>query len=158
MNHDTSALLTSEQSKGQMTRLIDSFVEQTPGVDRVVLASRDGLKQVTSSKMDENWADEIAAAFSGIVSLARGVTGPTSKLMNANQILIEREDTLFLAISAGIGQDQDGKSVDTILVVLANPSANIGAVGYAMVRLAQKFGPFMTTPVRERALPEDGAA
>jgi hypothetical protein len=55
----------------------------------------------------------------GSASEAKGVTGPTTEKMPAGQILIEREDTLFLVTEAGTGSafHADGKRVATILSV-----------------------------------------
>ncbi|MFF4276153.1 roadblock/LC7 domain-containing protein [Streptomyces sp. NPDC001536] len=152
MTHDVPPEISPREVQEQMTRLLDEFVKDTTGVTHALLVARDGLKQAIVSHMDEDWADDVAAAFSGVVSLARGVTGPTSKKMPAGQVLIERDDTLFLATEAGEGSafHSDGKTVATILVVLTRTDANIGTVGWEAGRLVQRFAPFMTTPVRVR--------
>ncbi|MEU3982049.1 roadblock/LC7 domain-containing protein [Streptomyces sp. NPDC026672] len=153
MTIDTTAPVTPpKEVQGQMARLLDDFVNDTAGVTHALLVSRDGLKQAIPSHMDPDWADEVAAAFSGMVGLAKGVTGPTSKKMPAGQILIERDDTLFLATEAGTGHAfaLNGKAVATILVVLARTDANVGTVAFSAGRLVQRFTPFMTTPVRTR--------
>ncbi|WP_329266684.1 roadblock/LC7 domain-containing protein [Streptomyces sp. NBC_01451] len=138
--------------KGQMTRLLDDFVAGTVGVSHALLGSRDGLKQVFSSHMDPDWADELAATFSGMSGLAKGVTGPTGKQVPAQQILLEREDVMFLVTNAGVGSTfhQSGKTVATVLVVLVATDANIGAVAFEIGRLVSRFAPFMTTLVRDR--------
>ncbi|WP_258574343.1 roadblock/LC7 domain-containing protein [Streptomyces shenzhenensis] len=150
MTYDMPAVISPQEIQGQMTRLLDEFVKDTTGVTHALLAARDGLKQVVVSHMDADWADEVAAAFSGVASLARGVTGPTKKKLPAGQVLIERDDTLFLATEAGAGSafHSEGKTVATILVVLARTDANIGTVAFEAGRLVQRFAPFMTTPVR----------
>jgi predicted regulator of Ras-like GTPase activity (Roadblock/LC7/MglB family) len=138
--------------QGQVTRLLDEFVKDTAGVTHALLATREGLKQATVSHMGDEWADPLAAAFSGVASLAQGMTGPTNKEMPASQVIIERPDTLFLMIEAGTGSafNSSGETVSTILVVLARTDANLGSVGYAAGNLVQRFAPFMTTPVRAR--------
>jgi predicted regulator of Ras-like GTPase activity (Roadblock/LC7/MglB family) len=155
MTYDASAapvIPSPREVQGQMSRLLDEFVEDTTGVTHALLVSRDGLKQAVVSRMDGDWADEVAAAFSGVMGLAKGVKGPTDKSMPAGQVLIERADTLFLATEAGVGSafSDSGTAVSTILVVLARPDANIGAIGFDAARLLQRFAPFMTTPVRAR--------
>ncbi|MFJ5265987.1 roadblock/LC7 domain-containing protein [Streptomyces sp. NPDC088387] len=153
MTHRDSASLASPQEvQGQMARLLDEFVDDTAGVTHALLASRDGMKQAVVAHMDPDWADHVAATFSGVVSLARGVTGPTDKQLPAGQVLIERDDTLFLATEAGAGSafHSAGTTVATILVVLARPDASIGTVAFAAGRLIQRFAPYMTTPVRAR--------
>ncbi|MFE1289657.1 roadblock/LC7 domain-containing protein [Streptomyces sp. NPDC058751] len=147
-----TSTISPAEIQGQMARLLDEFVTDTVGVTHAMLASRDGMKQAIPSHMDPDWADGVAAAFSGMAGLAKGVTGPTDKQMPAGQILIERDDTLFLATEAGTGSafNANGTKVATILVVLARTDANIGTVAFAAGRLVQRFAPFMTTPVRAR--------
>ncbi|MGW7047049.1 roadblock/LC7 domain-containing protein [Streptomyces avermitilis] len=145
-------VISPDEVKGQMTRLLDEFVNDTAGVAHVLLASTDGIKQVICSHMDPDWADGLAAAFSGLAGLAKGVTGPTNKTMPAQQVLIERDDALFLVTHAGTGSafHKSGDTVATVLVILARTDANIGAVAFSAGRLVQRFAPFMTTSVRAR--------
>ncbi|MEH0415922.1 roadblock/LC7 domain-containing protein [Streptomyces sp. B21-083] len=164
MTNDTNGVVASVPSpdavKGQMTRLLDDFVASTAGVGHALLGSRDGLKQVFSSHMDPDWADELAATFSGMAGLAKGVTGPKGKQVPAQQILVERDDVMFLVTNAGVGStfNQSGNTVATVLVVLVATDANIGAVAFAIGRLVSRFAPFMTTLVRDRDADGDGAA
>lgn len=128
MTHDVNAaapVISPEEVKEEMTRLIDEFVEDTPGVTHALLASRDGMKQVVpthmlSAKADEDWADELAAAASGLAALAKGAKGPTGDKRPVQQILIERDDALFLLTEAGVGSafTENGRSVATVLMVL----------------------------------------
>ncbi|MFF4051952.1 roadblock/LC7 domain-containing protein [Streptomyces chartreusis] len=163
MTRDASLSATPappEQVKGEMTRLLDEFVKDTAGVTHALLASRDGMKQVVPSHMTTdshiNWVDEMAAAFSGMAGLAKGVSGPNGDKLPVRQVLIERDDTLFLLVEAGVGAafTTSGTSVATVLVVLTRTDANMGTVAFATGRLVQRFAPFMTTPVRAR----DGVA
>lgn len=148
----TSPLVSPREVQGQLTRLLEEFVDDTVGVTHALLASRDGLKQAVVSHMDPDWADAVAAAFSGIAGLAKGVTGPTNRQEPAGQVLIERDDALFLATEAGAGTafTSNGTTVATILVVIVRTDANVGSVAFAAGRLIQRFAPFMTTPVRTR--------
>ncbi|MFE6939710.1 roadblock/LC7 domain-containing protein [Streptomyces chartreusis] len=148
----TTPVMSPREIQAQMTRLLDQFVNDTVGVTHAMIVSRDGMKQAVCTDMDPDWADTMAAAFSGMAGVAKGVTGPTDKQMAAGQILIERGDSLFLATEAGTGSafSANGTTVATILVVLARTDANIGTVGFAAGNLIQRFAPFMTTPVRAR--------
>ncbi|MEW2117669.1 roadblock/LC7 domain-containing protein [Streptomyces sp. NPDC005474] len=163
MTHDMNGAVSASspaEIKGQMARLLDDFVASTVGVGHALLASRDGLKQATDSAMDPDWADELAATFSGMAGLAKGVTGPTGKQLPAQQILLERDDVMFLVTNAGVGNtfNQSGKAVATVLVVLAAPDTNIGGVAFEIGRLVSRFAPFMTTLVRERDVEGEGAS
>ncbi|WP_405966017.1 roadblock/LC7 domain-containing protein (plasmid) [Streptomyces sp. NBC_00723] len=149
-----------DEVKGQMTRLLEQFVDDTPGVTDALLLSRDGMQQVRCSHMEADWADELAAAFAGMAGLAAGVSGPMRAKLPPQQVLVERDDALFLVTDAGVGRafNKSGGSVATVLVVLARADANIGTVAYATGRLVTRFAPFMTTPVRARDGQSDGAA
>ncbi|MFB8775796.1 roadblock/LC7 domain-containing protein [Streptomyces broussonetiae] len=167
MTHDvnTAPMISPEEVKEEMTRLIDEFVEDTPGVTHALLASRDGMKQVVpshmnSTKADQDWTDELAAAASGLAALAKGITGPTGDKRPVQQILIGRDDALFLLTEAGVGSafTESGKSVATVLMVLTRTDANVGTVAFSVGRLVQRFAPFMTTPVRAHGGQGDGVA
>lgn len=148
-----------EEVRGQMARLLEQFVQDTPGVTDAMLGSRDGIKQVWCSHMDADWVDELAAAFSGMTALARGIKGPMGAQLPPQQVLVERDDTLFLLTDAGVGKafNKSGTTVATVLGVLARSDANIGAVAFDIGRLVARFAPFMTTPVRARD-GQDGSA
>ncbi|MEU9190125.1 roadblock/LC7 domain-containing protein [Streptomyces sp. NPDC048484] len=159
--HDALAPVISPRDvQGQMTRLLDQFVQATPGATHAVLASTDGMRQAFCSPMQVDWVDELAAAFASLAGLARNVTGPKGKGKSepVRQIMLERDDTIFLVTYAGTGSafHQDLRTVATVLVVLVRPDANLGNVSYAVGRLVQKFADFMTTPVRERDGQDNG--
>ncbi|MGW0489075.1 roadblock/LC7 domain-containing protein [Streptomyces olivaceus] len=153
MTYDVPAPSTAPtEVQAQMGRLLDEFVADTAGVTHALLVSRDGIKQAIPAHMDPDWADSLAAAFSGMAGLAKGATGPTNKQVPARQVLIERDDTLFLVTEAGTGKSftTSGATVATVLVVLARTDANVGGVAFAAGLLVQRFAPFMTTPIRTR--------
>ncbi|TQJ37975.1 putative regulator of Ras-like GTPase activity (Roadblock/LC7/MglB family) [Streptomyces sp. SLBN-115] len=150
--HDTGSAVSADTVRGQISRLLEEFVKDTPGATDALLASRDGLPQVFCSHMEIGWVDQLAAAFSGMAALAKGVAGPMGAQLPARQVLIERDDALFLLTDAGTGHafNKSGGTVPTVLVVLARTDANIGTIAYSVGRLIQNFAPFMTTPVRAR--------
>ncbi|MGW1039519.1 roadblock/LC7 domain-containing protein [Streptomyces sp. bgisy153] len=134
--------------------LLKQFADTIPGVTQAVLLSRDGLKLLDSG-IHPDWADEIAAAFSGIASLAQNVKGPSNKKLPAQQIIIEREDAFFFIQYAGTSdafKNHPGNTngmTDTVLGVIARPDAQISTVGYEMGRLVGQFEPYMAIPVRQ---------
>ncbi|MEU9270036.1 roadblock/LC7 domain-containing protein [Streptomyces sp. NPDC048251] len=150
---------TDEQVREQLVRLLEQFVRDTPGVTDALLGSRDGMKQVWCSHMAVDWVDELAAAFSGLTALAGGVKGPMGAQLPPQQVLVERDDALFLLTDAGVGNsfNKNGASVATVLGVLTRSDANIGAVAFDIGRLVKRFAPFMTTPVRARDGQDGGA-
>jgi predicted regulator of Ras-like GTPase activity (Roadblock/LC7/MglB family) len=146
----------------QMAWLLKQFASSVPGVTDALLLSRDGLKLVHSD-IPKDWADGLAATFSGLASLAQNITGPTEKRMAPQQIMIEREDALFFITSSGTSaafEDHPGNTrgmVDTVLGVITRVDAEVGTVGYEMGRLVDQFAPYMVTPVRHGAMPSDDA-
>ena len=52
--------------------LLDEFTRATPGVDLAVVVSSDGLRMASSPGVSQQLGDQLAAAASGLASLARG--------------------------------------------------------------------------------------
>ena len=118
--------------------LVDSFVQQVPGVAHAVVVSADGLLLVPSSGLPRDRADQLAAVTSGLVSLTQGA----ARCFDAGGVVqtvveMERGIVLTMAIS-------DGSS----LAVLASPSCDIGLIGYEMTLLVDRAGKLLTTELR----------
>ncbi|MDQ1031489.1 putative regulator of Ras-like GTPase activity (Roadblock/LC7/MglB family) [Streptomyces umbrinus] len=144
----------------KMEWLLDRFVTKVPGVTHALLASKDGLVLLSSNPMSKDWADTVAATVSGHASIARATPGARGELLPAQQVMIERADGVFLIMVAGEGHrsvfpSQAGvpgdAMVETLLGVLAEPSADIRVAGFEMNQLIKRFGEHMTTPVRQPA-------
>ncbi|MEU4659499.1 roadblock/LC7 domain-containing protein [Streptomyces sp. NPDC023723] len=156
-SHLTGSLTSSRSATTPGSQALAGFMQQfaadTPGVTHAVLLSRDGLRLVDSG-VDKDWADELAAAICGVASIAANITGPTSARRPAGQVIIEREDCLFFVHSAGSSSafpHHPGNVrgvVDTILAVVTTADADVGAVGFEMGRLVDRFAPYMDIPVR----------
>jgi uncharacterized protein len=118
--------------------LLAEFARETPGVLQVVVVSGDGLRLATSPGMGDGPADQLSAAASGLVSLARG----TAHLLQAGpvtQTILEMgEGYLFVtAISQG-----------ATLAVHTDRRCDIGMVGYEMTMLASRVGRALTPAAR----------
>jgi uncharacterized protein len=118
--------------------LLAEFARETPGVMQVVVVSGDGLRLATSPGMDDGPADQLSAAASGLISLARG----TAHLLHAGpvtQMILEMgEGYLFVtAISRG-----------ATLAVHTDRRCDIGMVGYEMTMLASRVGRALTPAPR----------
>ena len=61
--------------------LVDSFVQQVPGVAHAVVVSADGLLLVPSSGLPRDRADQLAAVTSGLVSLTQGAAPGVRRLI-----------------------------------------------------------------------------
>ncbi|MER7933023.1 MULTISPECIES: roadblock/LC7 domain-containing protein [unclassified Streptomyces] len=154
-DHVTSGTPTTKASGQQdsMAWLLRQFASDIPGVTHAVLLSRDGLR-LLDSDVEKDWADELAAAFSGVASIAANISGPHRTKRPARQVIVEREDCLFFLQGAGRSAAFDNHpgnergAVDTILAVITAPDADAGTVGFEMGRLVAKFAPYMVIPVR----------
>ncbi|MGW4289584.1 roadblock/LC7 domain-containing protein [Streptomyces sp. NPDC004673] len=135
--------------------LLQQFVSDNPGVTHAVLMSRDGLKLLDSG-VDPDWADKLAATFSGMASLGAAVTGPTGRTVRPSQVLVERDDCFFLiqyagqAVSFPNAPGRDRK-VDTVLGIVAAPDAALEAIGYETAQLIQRFAPLFAIEARVSA-------
>ncbi|MGW3341328.1 roadblock/LC7 domain-containing protein [Streptomyces sp. NPDC001009] len=135
--------------------LLREFVDQTAGATHAVLLSKEGLR-VADSAVDKDWADELAAGISGLASLATNITGPTHEKLPPRQVVIERGDCLAFIRNAGRGRSSAlphlpasaPGHVDIVLVVIADPHADAGPIGFEMSRLVNRFAPHMELPLR----------
>lgn len=110
--------------------LLVEFTRDTPGVVRAVVVSADGLRLATSPGVTTALGDQLAAAASGLGSLARG----TAQLLGGgavSQTILEMAGGYFFV--SAIGQDAS-------LAVHAERTCDIGLVGYEMTLLAARVG------------------
>lgn len=126
---------------GQLDWLLVEFVRDTPGVVHGLVVSGDGLRLATSPGVGVALGDQLAAAASGLVSLARG----TAQLLGAgalSQTILEMTGG-YLFVSA--------VSEDATLAVYAERRCDIGLVGYEMTMLASRVGHALTPASRSTA-------
>jgi uncharacterized protein len=121
--------------------LLDELVGRTSGVLYGVLVSGDGLRLAASRRVSTALGDQLAAASSGLVSLARG----TAQLLSAgpvNQTVLEMAGGYLFVSSVGH---------DAVLAVFTEPRCDIGLVGYEMTMLASRMGHALTPAPRTAA-------
>lgn len=126
------------QADGRLDWLLTDFAERTRGVVHAVVVSGDGLRLAASSGVDAVLADQLAAATSGLVSLARG----TAQLLHAEpvtQTIVEMAAGYLFATAISQG---------STLVVCTDRSCDIGLVGYEMTMLASQVGHVLTPAPR----------
>jgi predicted regulator of Ras-like GTPase activity (Roadblock/LC7/MglB family) len=117
-----------------------------PGVAHAVVVSADGLLVAVSDYLPRDGADQLAAVTSGLVSMTAGAARIFGD-DEVKQTVVEMGRGYFLVMNI-----RDG----SILAVLASREADIGVVGYEMVRLAKQAGEMLTPAVRaelQQALP-----
>ena len=118
--------------------LINSFVSKVRGVANSILVSSDGLALARSRDFPGDRADQLAAVVSGLTSLTLGA----SRLFNAGsvrQILVEMDEGYLFIMSVSEGSS---------IAALAEPSCDIGLVGYEMSLLVSRMGSALTPALR----------
>ena len=121
--------------------LLVDFARETPGVTTALVVSVDGLPLAASSGVTDAFADQLAAAASGLVSLARG----TAHLLNAgalSQTILEMAGGYLFVTSVSQG---------ATLAVYAERRCDIGLIGYEMTMLASRVGHALTPAPRTSA-------
>ena len=126
---------------GQLDWLLGEFVRDVPGVVHGVVVSGDGLRLAMSPDVGVTLGDQLAAAASGLVSLARG----TAHLLGAgpvSQTILEMAGGYLFVSSVSQG---------ATLAVYAQRQCDIGMVGYEMTMLASRVGHALTPAPRSSA-------
>lgn len=118
--------------------LISSFVEQTPGVVESIVVSSDGLLMAMSKGLDRAGGDRFAAVASGLIGLAYGAAGRFGG-GKVNEVIVEMDNALLLVT---------GISDGSALGVVADANCDIGYVGYEMAVLVEKTGRVLTPELR----------
>ena len=125
-------------SGSRLDWLLDDFANETPGVTRALVVSADGLRLATSPGMTEELGDQLSAAASGMVSLAKGAARLLAAGPVTQTILEMAGGYLFVtAIDQGAA-----------LAVHADRNCDIGMIGYEMTMLANRVGHALTPGVR----------
>lgn len=120
--------------------LITSFVEQTPGVVESIVVSSDGLLMAMSNGLDRAGGDRFAAVTSGLIGLAYGAAGRFGG-GRVNEVIVEMDNALLLVT---------GVSDGSALGVVADANCDIGFVGYEMAVLVEKAGRLLTPELRAK--------
>ncbi|MEW1911075.1 roadblock/LC7 domain-containing protein [Kitasatospora sp. NPDC085895] len=111
-----------------------------PEVRHAVVVSNDGLEIGRSAKIGRDDAERLAAACSGLQSLARGVAqgfgGPGSA---TRQIVVEYGGGYLFIVTAGAGAH---------LAVVTGEAVDAGLVAYQMQVMVERIGTHLTSPPR----------
>lgn len=119
---------------GRLDWLLTDFARGTPGVVHALVVSADGLLLAATPNVDHALGDQLSAATSGLVSLARGTATLLGTSPVSQTILEMAGGYLFLtSISHG-----------SLLAVSTTRSADMGLVGYEMTMLASRVGHALT--------------
>jgi predicted regulator of Ras-like GTPase activity (Roadblock/LC7/MglB family) len=131
-------MTTAGPVNGRLDWLLTDFVRETPGVLHALVVSGDGLLLAASEQVSTMLGDQLSAATSGLVSLARG----TAQLLNlapVNQTIVEMTGGYLFLTSISQG---------STLAVVAERQCDMGLVGYEMTMLASRVGHTLTPAPR----------
>ncbi|WP_037078573.1 roadblock/LC7 domain-containing protein [Pseudonocardia spinosispora] len=123
---------------GELDWLLADFAKAMPGVRHALVVSADGLRLAASETLDPSFADRLAAAASGLVSLSRG----TAKVLAAepvSQTIVEMAGGYLFVSSLSQG---------STLTVYADRDCDIGLLGYEMTMLANRAGHLLAAAPR----------
>ncbi|MDH6128984.1 roadblock/LC7 domain-containing protein [Kitasatospora sp. GP82] len=111
-----------------------------PEVQHAVVVSNDGLEIGRSERIARDDAERLAAACSGLQSLARGVAqGFGGHQSSTRQIIIEYGGGYLFVVAAGAGAH---------LAVVTGEAVDAGLVAYQMQVLVERIGTHLTSPPR----------
>lgn len=108
--------------------LVANFVDRVPGVKESAVVSSDGLLIAVSDGLGRAEADRLAAVAAGLMSIARGVSGPLDA-GRVNEIIIEFDWALLFVMRISEG---------STLAVIASRPCDVGQIGYEMAVLVEK--------------------
>ncbi|MFB7666582.1 roadblock/LC7 domain-containing protein [Kitasatospora sp. NPDC056138] len=115
-----------------------------PEVQHAVVVSNDGLEIGRSERIARDDAERLAAACSGLQSLARGVAqGFGGRQSSTRQIIIEYGGGYLFVVAAGAGAH---------LAVVTGEAVDAGLVAYQMQVLVERIGAHLTSPPRVEPL------
>ena len=118
--------------------LLVDFSRETPGVLAAVVVSVDGLPLAVSPGVADSLADQLSAAASGLVSLARA----TAQLLGSGgltQTILEMTEGYLFVTSISRG---------ATVAVHATRQADLGLVGYELTLLAERVGRALDPGIR----------
>src|SRR6202035_1939598 len=133
--------MAQSDKTGQLSWLLDNFVEQVQPVEQALVLSRDGLVVAASRGLGREDSDHLSALAAGVQSLARG-TGQHFRGGRVRQTIIEMENAFLFVIAAGQG---------TCLAVLTSADPNVGVVAYEIAILVRRMGKYLAAEPRFHA-------
>ncbi|KJS55537.1 roadblock/LC7 domain-containing protein [Streptomyces rubellomurinus] len=111
-----------------------------PHVQHAVVVSSDGLEIGRSARIAREDAERLAAACSGLQSLARGVAdGFGGQGSTTRQIVVEYGGGYLFIVAAGAGAH---------LAVVTGDAVDAGLVAYQMQMMVERIGTHLTSPPR----------
>lgn len=123
--------------------LLEDLANRVSEIRHAVLLSADGLLIGSSSGLNREDAEHLAAVASGFQSLARGA-GRHFGGGSIRQTVIEMDAAFLFVTAAGQG---------ACLAVFAEADSDVGLVAFEMNLLIQRVGPTLSTTARSPLAP-----
>lgn len=114
--------------------MLKQYLQDVPGVLQVIGVSSDGLLMAMAAPMDRADADKLAAAVSGMTSLAVSA-GQLLAMGGLSQVITEFEGGYFVATLI------KGRAC---LGVVTSADCDLGSVGYEATMLVERIGEVLT--------------
>ncbi|HEV7627687.1 MAG TPA: roadblock/LC7 domain-containing protein [Streptomyces sp.] len=134
---------------GKLDWLLESLLRRTPGARHALVLSRDGLKLCSSSELDVDQADQLAAISAGIQSLSHGASVEFGNGSGGvRQAMAEFYGGILFVVEAGSGAH---------LAVVASEDADVGLIGHNMNELVEQLSEYLSTPPRQQDESRDPA-
>jgi hypothetical protein len=130
----------SEQIDGGLGFILDAFVADTPGVAYAQTVSADGIHLAASSGLSQTRRETFAAIASGLSSLTDSAV-ETFGLGVVNRQIVEASGGWILLSRI---------STTAAMGVVAEPSADLGLIGYEMTMLAKRLGDVLSPELVDR--------
>lgn len=120
--------------------LVDDLIHRVVEARHAIILSADGLLMAASAGLDRDDAEHLAAAASGLQSLARGV-GRHVGGSPVRRTMIEFGAGYLFITAAGSG---------ACLAVVCGKDIDVGVCAYEMEMLVVRVGQYITSPARSR--------
>jgi predicted regulator of Ras-like GTPase activity (Roadblock/LC7/MglB family) len=132
--------MSPDQARPSVDWMLEDLVRGVPGTRDVVVLSADGLR-IGHSNTDTEAADRLAAACSGLQSLAAAISEmhPGAE-RGVNLVVIEAAGGFFYLMAAGAG---------AYLAVLADETVDPGLMGQQMRDLVARLGDHLSSAPRD---------
>ncbi len=124
-------------SPNNISWMLNTFVNETPGVSHAQTVSADGMHLAASDGMTSIQADQFAAITSGLASLTESAA-ETFDILPVTRQVIETAAGWILITRV---------SESASLAVVAAHDADLGLIGYEMTRLAEGAGEVLSPEV-----------
>ncbi len=122
------------QAAQKINWLMQNFAGSVPGIELALAVSTDGLLMAISELTDRADADRLAAVITGLQALGEGGAQITDKGY-LNRVLLDMDGGYLVVAMISEG---------AILGVQATDRCDLGALGYQMTLLIEKFGEQLT--------------